>query len=71
MALKIGAKFAGKRTWLSQAERTRSKQPDQLDAIWKLYIGNKWIAQLTKFFTHVPQSGCSYGIRKLPRKLSS
>ena len=35
------------------------------------YLGNKWIAQWTKRFTHVLQNGCSYSIRKFPRKLST
>ena len=33
-------------------QNKNSKQPNRPDAVWKLYfiyLGNKWIAQLTKF----------------------
>ena len=41
-------------------QNKNSKQPDWPDAIWKLYFfGNKWIAGLTKCFTHVLQNHCS------------
>ena len=35
-----------------------SKQPDWPGAMWKLYLGNKLIAQLTKLLTHILQNHC-------------
>ena len=43
-------------------QNKNSKQPDRPNAVWKLcfiYLGNKWIAQLTKLFTCVLQNRCS------------
>ena len=34
-------------------------------------LGNKWIAKLTKLFTHVLQNRCSESIKKFSRKLAS
>ena len=50
-------------------QNQNSKLLDRLDTVRKLYLGNKWIVQLTKIFTHVLQNCCSWGIRKFPRKL--
>ena len=36
-------------------QNQNSKQPDRPSAVWKklFCLGNKWIAQLIKLFTHV------------------
>ena len=53
----------------SQAQKFRiPKQLDRPNTVL-FYVRNKWIAQLTKLFTHVLQNRCSSGIRKCPRKL--
>ena len=40
-------------------QNQNSEQPDRIDTAWNIYFGNKWIAQLTKLFTHVLQNRCS------------
>ena len=42
-------------------QNKNSKQPCRLDPVRKVYftLNNKWIAQLTKLFTHVLQNCCS------------
>ena len=55
-------------------QNKNSKQPDRQNAVWKLcfiYLGNKWIAQLTKLFTYVLQNRCSSDMRNVSGKLSS
>ena len=46
--------FILKSRMAEQNPNKNSKQPDGTDAVWKLYV--KWIAQLTKRFTHSTES---------------
>ena len=52
-------------------QNQNSKQLDPPGAVWKLYLGNKWIANLTQLFTRALQKRFSKSIRKLLRKQSS
>ena len=46
--------FISESRMAEQNPNKNSKQPDRTDAVWKLYV--KWIAQLTKRFTHSTES---------------